>query len=60
MSKVGHILTQNLNYRGHLWSFEAENTPQSGSFKVENNAQTLPSTTPKQLLKSPENDFFDP
>ena len=38
---MGHILTQNLNYRGHLWTFEAENTPKSGSFKVENNAQTL-------------------
>ena len=40
----------------HLSTFRAENTPKSRPFKVKNNAQTLP----KQLRKSPENDFFDP
>ena len=34
----------------------AQITTKSGPFKVENNAQT----TPKQLRKCPENDFFDP
>ena len=42
MVKMSTYLTENLNYRGHLWTFEAENTPKSGPFKVENNAQTLP------------------
>ena len=36
------ILTQNLDYWGHLSTFRAENTHKSGPFKVKNNAQTLP------------------
>ena len=42
MSKVGHILTENLNFRVHLWTFGAENTPKNWPFKTENNAQTFP------------------
>ena len=36
------ILTENLDFWGHLSTFRAENTPKSRPFKVENNAQTLP------------------
>ena len=39
---MSKILTQNLNFRGHLSTLRAENTPKSGPFKVENNALTLP------------------
>ena len=42
------ILIENLDYPGDLSTFRAENTPKSGHFKVENNAQTLP----KQLLNN--------
>ena len=49
MSKVGQILTDNLDFRGHSSIFGAKNTPKCGPFKTEKNAQTLP----KQL----ENNF---
>ena len=39
---MGKILTENLDYWGHLSTFRAENTLKSRPFKVENNAQTLP------------------
>ena len=41
----GQNLTLNLDFRGHIATFRAENTPKSGPFKAENNAQT----TSKQL-----------
>ena len=59
-SKMGHILTQNLNYRGHLWTFEAENTPKSGPFKVENNALTLPKQLQKNFEKVQKTTFSTP
>ena len=49
-------MTQNFDFRGHLSTFPAENTPKSGPSKAENNAQT----TPEQLSKSLENVVFDP
>ena len=36
----GQILTKNLDFRGHLSTFRAENTPKSGPSKSKNNAQT--------------------
>ena len=39
---MGKILTENLDYWGHLSTFRAENTQKSGPFKTENNVQTLP------------------
>ena len=53
---MSKFLSQNLNYRVHVSTFRAENNPKSWPFKVEKNALILP----KQLWKSPENDFFDP
>ena len=41
-SKEGSILTENLDFRVHLWTFGAEKSPKSASFKTKNNAQTLP------------------
>ena len=60
MWKVGHFLTQNLNYRGHLWTFEAKNTPKSGPFKVENNAQTLPKQLQNNFEKVEKTTFSTP
>ena len=34
----GQILTQNLDFRGHISTFRAENTAKIGSFKAKNNA----------------------
>ena len=42
MVKMSKFLTENLNFRGYLSTFGAENTPKSRPFKVENNAQILP------------------
>ena len=42
MSKVGNILTENFDFRAHLWTFGAENKPKSGPFKVKNNVQMHP------------------
>ena len=36
----GQILNQNFDFRGHISTFGAENTPKIGPFKTENNAQT--------------------
>ena len=38
---IGQILTKYLDFRGHLSTFRAENTPKNGPFKSKNNAQTL-------------------
>ena len=37
----GQNLTKNLDFRGNLSTFRAENTPKSGPSKSKNNAQTL-------------------
>ena len=42
MVKMSTYLTENLNYRGHLWTFEAEKNPKSRPSEVKNNAQALP------------------
>ena len=40
MLKVGHILTENLDFIGHLSTFRAENTPKIGLLR------------PKKMLKN--------
>ena len=60
MVKMSTYLTENLNYRGHLWTFEAENTPKSGPFKVENNAQTLPKQLQNNFEKVQKMTFWTP
>ena len=66
---MSKILTQNLDFRGHLSNLRAENIPKSGPCKVENNALTLPKqlqnnfekvqkmtfSTPKMVKNDPQN-----
>ena len=54
------ILTENLDYRGHLLTFRAENTTKSGPFKVENNAQTLPKQLQNNFEKVQKMTFLTP
>ena len=37
---AGQILTKNFDFRGHLSTFRAENTPKNWPFKAKNNAYT--------------------
>ena len=46
---MSKFLTKNFDFRGHLSTCSAENTPKSGPFKYKNNAQTL--------LKQLQNNF---
>ena len=39
---MSKLLTENFDFRGHLSTFQAENTPKSRHFKAKNNALTLP------------------
>ena len=41
MSKLTQILKENLDYRGHLSNFRAENTTKNGLFNTENDAQII-------------------
>ena len=54
---MGQILT-NINVRGHLSTFRAENTTESWIFNTKNNDRTLPIDKCKTTLKNQENDFF--
>ena len=45
--------------RGHLSTFQPENTPKRSPLKVENNTQILP-TEVQNNVGSPENEFFYP
>ena len=36
----GQFLTKNFDFRGHISTFRAENTPKNEPFKVEDNAET--------------------
>ena len=60
----GKFLTENLNFKGHLSTFGAENALKSGTFKTENKAQTLPRQVQNNFEKVDESfrgiDFFDP
>ena len=60
MSKVGHILSENFNFRGHLSIFGAQNTPRSRPFEGENNAQTLPKQVQNNFEKVEKSTFFTP
>ena len=60
MSQVGHILTENLDFRVHLWTFGAEKTPKSGPFKTEKDAQTLPKQLPNNFEKVQKTTFSTP
>ena len=56
----GQILTQNFDFRGHISTFRAENTPESGPFKTENNAQTTSEHLQNNFLKVQKTTFLAP
>ena len=58
--KMSKILTENLDYWGHLSTFGAENTTKSRPFKVENNAQTLPKQLQNNFEKVQKTTFSTP
>ena len=57
---MSQILTENFDFRGHLSTFRAENTPKSRPFKVENNAQTLPKQLQNNFEKVQKMTFLTP
>ena len=54
------FLTKNFDFRGHISTFRAENTPKSWHFKVENNALTTSEHLQNNFQKSQITPFFDP
>ena len=54
------ILTKNFNFRGHLSTFQAENTPKSGPFKSKNNAQILLKLHQNNFEKVKKSTFLTP
>ena len=59
-AKISKILNQNLDFRGHLWTLRAENTPKSGPFKAQNNALTLPKQLQNNFEKVQKTTFSTP
>ena len=54
------ILTYNFDFRGHISTFRAENTPKSKSFKAENNAQTTSEQLQTNFQKVQKTTFLAP
>ena len=57
---MSKILTQNLNFRGHLQAFGAQNTPKSRPFEAKNKAQTLPRQLQNNFEKVQKSTFLTP
>ena len=57
---MSKFLIKNFNFRGHLSTFGAENTPKSRPFKVENNALTLPKQLQNNFEKVQKMTFSNP
>ena len=57
---MSKILTQNLNFQGHLSIFEAQNSLKSAPFKTKNNAQTLPKQLQNNFEKVQKTTFLTP
>ena len=57
---MSQILTENLNFHGHLSTFEARNTPKSRPFEAENKAQTLPKQVQNNFEKVQKSTFLTP
>ena len=54
------ILTKNLDFRGHLSTFRAENTPKSGPSRSKNNALRNPEQLQINFTKVQKTTFFAP
>ena len=57
---MSKFLTQNLNFQGHLSTFEAQNTPKSRPFEAKNKAQTLPKQLQNNFEKVQKTIFWTP
>ena len=57
---MSKFLTENFDFRGHLSTFEAENTQKSRPFKAKNNAQTLPKQLQNNFEKVQKSTFLTP
>ena len=57
---MSKILTENFDFRGHLSTFQAENTPKSRPFKAEKNARTLPKQLQNNFEKVQNTTFSTP
>ena len=55
----GQFLTKIFDFRGHISTFRAENTPKSEAFKAKKQCPNNFWTSAKQLSKTPENSLFD-
>ena len=53
-------MTLNLDFRGHIATFRAENTPKSGPFKAKNNAQTTSEQLQTNFQKVKKTYFLAP
>ena len=50
----------NLNFRGHIWTFGAQNTPKNWPFEAKNKAQTLPKQLQNNFEKVQKSTFLTP
>ena len=53
----GQFSTKNFDFRGHIATFQAENTAKSWHFKAENNAQTTSEQLQNNFQKVPKTTF---
>ena len=56
----GKILTENFDFRGHISTFRAENTPKKEPFKAKNNAQTTSEQLQTNFQKVQKTTFLAP
>ena len=57
---MSKFLIENFDFRGHLSTFGAQNTPKSRPFEAENNAQTLPKRLQNNFEKVKKSTFLTP
>ena len=56
----GQILTQKFDFRGHISTFQAENTPKNEAFETKNNAQTTSEQLQTNFQKVQKTTFLAP
>ena len=54
------FFNKNLNFRGQIWTFGAQNTPKSWPFEAKNIAQTLPKQLQNNFEKVQKSTFLTP
>ena len=53
-------LSQNLDFRGHIWTFQAKNNAKSVTFGAKNNTQTTSEQLQNNFQKVQKTTFFTP